>query len=86
MACPPSFTVTCSTRTVCSPALRYRSEHVSLDAAIATLGINGIRATGDVRPVNVSVDLSVGYVLDLREPGDKRPLHQIEGTAVEPRD
>jgi hypothetical protein len=24
IACPPSFTVTCSTRTVCSPPLRYR--------------------------------------------------------------
>jgi hypothetical protein len=24
IACPPSFTVTCSTRTVCSPLLRYR--------------------------------------------------------------
>jgi hypothetical protein len=24
IACPPSFTVTCSTRTVCSPSLRYR--------------------------------------------------------------
>jgi hypothetical protein len=53
--------------------LHAKSEHVSLDAAIATLGINGVRPTTEARPLNVNVGISVGYVLDLREPADRTP-------------
>ena len=34
IACPPSFTVTCSTRTVCSPALRYRLSASTCEAKV----------------------------------------------------
>jgi hypothetical protein len=44
------------------------SEHVSLDAAKHVLGIANIRPPENGGQVNVNVGVSVGYVLDLREP------------------
>lgn len=45
-----------------------QSEHVSLDAAKHVLAIEGIRPP-DSGQVTVNANVSVGFVLDLREPG-----------------
>src|ERR1700732_1513803 len=34
ISCPPSFTVTCSTRTVCSPPVRYRLSASTCDTKV----------------------------------------------------
>lgn len=47
------------------------SEHVSLDASKHLLAIEGIRPPSDATQVSVNVGVSVGYVLDLSESGER---------------
>jgi transposase-like protein len=52
------------------------SEHVSLDAARHTLGIAGIKPAPDAN-VNLNVELRAGFVIDLSEPGESRPMKVV---------
>jgi hypothetical protein len=52
------------------------SEHVSLDAAKLSLGIAGIKPAPEAS-VNLNVELRAGFVLDLREPSEARPMKVV---------
>jgi hypothetical protein len=58
--------------------LDAKSEHVSLDAARHTLAIAGIKPAADPN-VNFNVEIRAGYVIDLGERGDERPMRIIGG-------
>jgi hypothetical protein len=53
-----------------SDLIHAKSEHVSLDASLTTLGINGIappnQNNGPV--ININNSVSAGYVIDIAEP------------------
>jgi phage terminase small subunit len=56
--------------------LDSKSEHVSLDAAKFSLGVAGIKPASDAQ-VSVNIDIKAGYVIDLREHGDERPMKVV---------
>jgi predicted DNA-binding protein (UPF0251 family) len=62
--------------------LDSESDKVSLDAAKHVLGIAGISPKNDAR-VSVNIELKAGYVLDLREPGDERPMKIVSPDPAE---
>src|ERR1700739_4954853 len=69
IACPPSFTVTCSTRTVCSPPLRYRLSastcagkvRASLLRARSALSCCGMRPMGCIHGLHMREPAREGH-------------------------
>ena len=62
------------------------SEHVSLDAAKHVLGIEGIKPAADAQ-VSVAIDVKAGFVIDLREPGERAKVidgHTVSTDSVSP--
>jgi len=52
------------------------SDHVSFDASKHVLSIAGIKPASDAN-VNLNIELQAGFVIDLSEPGESRPMKVV---------
>lgn len=54
------------------------SEHVSLDASKHVLAIEGIKPVESGTNINITNNIAPGYVIDMRDPRDARPVIEAE--------
>jgi ParB-like chromosome segregation protein Spo0J len=55
---------------------KSRSDHVAFEASKFSLGVAGIRPQPEAQ-LNVNVDIKAGFVIDLSEPGESRPMKVV---------